>query len=764
MTREQFAASGGTDIQFDKLDTNGDNVITVDEVVLQGNHAAAVAADGANSPSTKKKEFAQTFDFKFEGLGLTLSNGITIMKGVNGQIKHGKVTAVMGPSGAGKTTFLNLLSGKAAKTHGDIFIKSTTDGKFELETDGIYRYRKLCGFVPQEDTMHRNLRVHDNIFFSGSFRLPHEFTSEDVYRRTDEVIATLGLGAVQHSKIGDETTRGVSGGQRKRVNIGMEVVANPRVLFLDEPTSGLDSTSSQEVLIALKKFATEEDMTIVTVIHQPRLEIYKLIDELLLLGRGGITVFIGPREEAETYFGDLGFRSKEDGMNPIDFFMDIISGDVPRAGHANFVKEDLFDEWVKYAKKREQSEGDKEMGDVEMQTIPQMGSGSGTGISDKDFDMEFNSSSQGFGIGAGDGDIHSHRSPRSADGEQIVVSEPEEKNTRNCCAQCCCDCVNDFISWWSDLGLFFYQCLIESPCKPGFRQTPSLIYVFWIVMRRSWAQQYRNFGKFIAQNVLHLVLGLFLSALTSKGVTFIGPIPEGIVATCPFVLQGACTNPLQDDYLGVAGFLSWAIGFAGIAVGAATFGDEKPQFWREQGSGMNFIVYFYGKVLADLPKIAFAAACFTFALLAGFATNTSAIRVYGLVFFMYYSGFALGYLVSAFVGSDMSALLGVAIAMLFAIQLSGTSSPKLKDVNDGSNPITKTLFWLSFGRWGTEAFYINEMNHFHYENVGPYIEAQGFVLGDAQFGLDLLNMFLSSLVWQFIAMIFLKMNNRQAQK
>jgi len=778
MTREQFAASGGTDVQFDKLDANQDGVLTVDEVTFETNHAAAVEADGTNSPSTKKKEFAQTFDFKFEGLGLTLSNGITIMEGVNGTIKHGKVTAVMGPSGAGKTTFLNLLSGKAAKTHGDIFIKSTTDGKFELENEGIYRFRKLCGFVPQEDTMHRKLRVHDNIFFSGSYRLPHDFTSEDVFRRTDEVIATLGLGAVQHSPIGDETTRGVSGGQRKRVNIGMEVVANPRVLFLDEPTSGLDSTSSQEVLIALKKFATEEDMTIVTVIHQPRLEIYNLIDELLLLGRGGITVYAGPREEAETYFDGLGFHIKKKGVNPIDFFMDVISGDVPRDGDdkrsKKFVKEDLFDMWIDYAKKREQGESRQSRppsvlnmnpiknSDKDMQTIPEMGSGSGTGVSDKLFDMEANSSSQGYGTGAGDGDIHSHKSPRGADGEQTVATKA--KKAKKCCMQCCCDCVSDFISWWHDLGIFFYQCLIESPCQSGFRQTPSLIYVFWIVMRRSWAQQYRNWGRFIAQNVLHLVLGMFLSALTSKGVTFIGPIPEGIVATCPFVLQGACTNPLQDDYLGVAGFLCWSIGFAGIAVGASTFGDEKPQFWREQGSGMNFIVYFYAKVLADLPKVAFAAMCFTFALLAGFATNTSAVRVYGLVFFMYYSGFALGYLVSAFVGSDMSALLGVAIAMLFAIQLSGTSSPKLKDVNDGSNPITKTLFWLSFGRWGTEAFYINEMDHFHYENVGPYIEAQGFVLGDAQFGLDLLNMFLSSLVWQFIAMIFLKMNNRQAQK
>lgn len=776
MTRKQFTEAGGTSQEFDDLDANSDGIVSNSE--LRASHEAALSAEvghkSDHGTSNTKKAHKQTFDFKFDGLGLTLNNGITIMKGVTGSIRHGRVTAVMGPSGAGKTTFLNLLSGKAEKTHGDIYIKSTVDGDYQLENDGIYRFRKLCGFVPQEDTMHRRLRVYDNIYFSGSFRLPNEYTSEMVAMRTDEVINTLGLGSVQHSPIGDETLRGISGGQRKRVNIGMEVVADPRVLFLDEPTSGLDSTSSQEVLIALKQFATEEDMTIVTVIHQPRLEIYKLIDDLLLLGKGGITVYLGPREEAETYFGGLGFNCVDVGVNPIDFFMDIISGDVPRAGHKDFVKEDLFRLWKEHAAAMADvagvvpemnpiSKGKDDIDnpfamDIEANSSqPGGGTGSSTSIISE---LSTSSLSYGAGTGANEADKEVQAEVQV---EVQQVSEPEIAK-KNCCAQCCCNCLTDFRLWWYDLGLFFYQCLIESPCKPGFRKTPSLCYVFLLVMRRSFAQQFRDFTGFMNQNILHLVLGMFLSALTSQGVTFVGPIPAGVVSTCPYTLQGACTNPLQDDYLGIAGFLCWSIGFAGIAVGSITFGSEKPQFWREQGSGMNFIVYFYAKLAADIPKIMFAAACFTFALLAGFATNSSAIKVYGVVLMMYYAGFSLGYLVSAFVSQDMSALLGVAISMLFAIQLSGTSSPKLKDVNDGSNPLTKTLFFLSYARWGTEAFYINEMDHFKYENIGPYIDEQGFTLGSDQYGTDLLNIFLSSLIWQFIAMVFLKMNNRQAQK
>jgi len=267
----------------------------------------------------------------------------------------------------------------------------------------------------------------------------------------------------------------------------------------------------------------------------------------------------------------------------------------------------------------------------------------------------------------------------------------------------------------------------------------------------------------IQENVLHLVLGLFISALSSAGVELVGPIPPGAVSTCPYTLTAACTNPLRDDYLGIGGFLCWSIGFAGIAVGAGTFGGEKPQFWREQGSGMNFVTYFYGKVLADIPRIALAALCFTFALVAGFATNSTVIKMFAIVFSMYFSGFSLGYLVSAFVGQSTAALLGVAVSMLFAIMLSGTNKPSLKDVQDG-NGFGQFIFFMSYARWGAEAFYINEVKSYSYMNIHSYIHAQGFVLSDDQFGIDIRNMFLQAFVWQLIALIFLKMNNRQQQK
>jgi len=328
-----------------------DNKAHAHQLEMEETSAKQAARTGAVEDTVDRTgEFNETFDFKFKQLGLTLPNGITIMKGVNGTIRHGKVTAIMGPSGAGKTTFLSLLSGKVPNTKGKIFIRSTLDGEFVHEPDGVYKFRKLVGFVPQEDVMLREMRVIDNIKFSGAFRLPSDMSNEQIDDRTDEVIKTLGLGGVAVTPIGDETTRGVSGGQRKRVNIGMELVANPRILFLDEPTSGLDSTSSQEVMSALGRIAKEEGMTIMAVIHQPRLEIYNEIDDLLLLGKGGQTVYIGPREEAADYFASLGFVCEDAATNPIDFFMDVISGDIARAGYPDFAREDLFDLWEDHAK------------------------------------------------------------------------------------------------------------------------------------------------------------------------------------------------------------------------------------------------------------------------------------------------------------------------------------------------------------------------------------------------------------------------------
>ena len=161
-------------------------------------------------------------------------------------------------------------------------------------------------------------------------RLPPSWTNEDIALHVDAVLDALSLAHVQHTRIGDEKTRGVSGGQRKRVNIGIEVSACPVALYLDEPTSGLDSTAALEVTNSLKHIAHSTGITVAMVIHQPRYEIWAALDEVLFLAPGGRTVYLGNLAAVQDYFfNQLGYMPTERD-NPADFYMDRIaeSGDV----------------------------------------------------------------------------------------------------------------------------------------------------------------------------------------------------------------------------------------------------------------------------------------------------------------------------------------------------------------------------------------------------------------------------------------------------
>ena len=200
------------------------------------------------------------FNIEFIDIGFTLKNGVEIMKNVSGQFTAGRMCAIMGPSGAGKTTVINLVTGKALKTEGKVLI----NGK----EDELAAYKKLLGFVPQEDVMIRTLTVRNNIAHSAKMRLPKDFTKDQTDKKVAHTLVELGISHVQHSIIGDERERGVSGGQRKRVNIAIELVADPVVLFLDEPTSGLDSTTSTALCKTLKRIARNRQMTVAAVIHQ----------------------------------------------------------------------------------------------------------------------------------------------------------------------------------------------------------------------------------------------------------------------------------------------------------------------------------------------------------------------------------------------------------------------------------------------------------------------------------------------------------------
>ena len=122
-------------------------------------------------------------------------------------------------------------------------------------------------------------------------------------------------------------------------------ITEPNILFLDEPTSGLDSTTTVALCDTLKGIALKRRMTIAAVIHQPSIGAFKTFDDLLLLGKGGRVVYHGPICDAEKYFNDIGFKTPEE-TNPADFYMNIVSGGVPREGFPDFKKEDLFDLWI----------------------------------------------------------------------------------------------------------------------------------------------------------------------------------------------------------------------------------------------------------------------------------------------------------------------------------------------------------------------------------------------------------------------------------
>mmetsp|Transcript_7124 Transcript_7124/g.15227 ORF Transcript_7124/g.15227 Transcript_7124/m.15227 type:complete len:853 (-) Transcript_7124:98-2656(-) len=295
-------------------------------------NGGAAAAKGLMGFEESGSEITR-LSFQFEHLQLTLDNGVQIMKDASGEIPAGSLTGVMGPSGAGKTTLLNMLSGKVPRTGGCVMING--------EEDEIFNYRRIVGFVPQEDVMHRDMTVYENILHSALVRLPKEWPLERKHAQVEHVISLLGLTRVRNSLIGDERVRGISGGQRKRVNVAMELVTNPSVLFLDEPTSGLDSSSSTTVLSALK-YVAAKGVNVITVLHQPKYSIFESFDRLVLLGVGGKVVFMGSPADAISYFESIGYPCP-DLTNPADFFMDVISGLVECSGGQS--SEDLADLW-----------------------------------------------------------------------------------------------------------------------------------------------------------------------------------------------------------------------------------------------------------------------------------------------------------------------------------------------------------------------------------------------------------------------------------
>ncbi|KAM9827387.1 broad substrate specificity ATP-binding cassette transporter ABCG2, partial [Neosynchiropus ocellatus] len=239
-----------------------------------------------------------------------------ILVDLNGIMKPG-LNAIMGATGSGKSSFLDVLAARKdpAGLSGEVLI----DGAPQPPN-----FKCLSGYVVQDDVVMGTLTVRENFTFSAALRLPSSISQREKTQMVTRLIKELGLTRVADSKVGTQLIRGVSGGERKRTNIGMELIIDPPVLFLDEPTTGLDASTANSVLLLLKRMA-RSGRTIILSIHQPRYSIYRLFDSLTLLVNGK-QVYHGPAQEALQYFSDIGYAC-ESHNNPADFFLDVINGD-----------------------------------------------------------------------------------------------------------------------------------------------------------------------------------------------------------------------------------------------------------------------------------------------------------------------------------------------------------------------------------------------------------------------------------------------------
>lgn len=246
-----------------------------------------------------------------------------ILKGLSGYVNPGETLFIMGASGAGKTSLLNAISDRISITK-----TSKLEGKVMVnDTDPLTQatFGNYAGYVMQDDVLFEWFTVREALTFAVRLKLTSSILEQD--KRVEEVINELGLKDIANMRIGSVKHKTISGGERKRVAIGVEIVTNPSLLILDEPTSGLDSFKANTIVRLLRKLS-RQGKTIIATIHQPGSDTFALFDKLILL-QDGHMVYQGTAKDSASYFGSIGYQCKRT-QNPADYYMRILSVNYPK--------------------------------------------------------------------------------------------------------------------------------------------------------------------------------------------------------------------------------------------------------------------------------------------------------------------------------------------------------------------------------------------------------------------------------------------------
>ncbi|KAK8521410.1 hypothetical protein V6N13_077515 [Hibiscus sabdariffa] len=296
------------------------------ESLLDMDKTAAAARKNIDLPPVPARKTVPGQGFEFSNLsysvikkqkkdGEWVKKDVYLLNDISGQAVRGEVMAIMGPSGAGKSTFLDALAGRIAR--------GSLEGSVRINGKPVTTsYMKMISsYVMQDDQLFPMLTVHETFMFAAEVRLPPSISRAEKKKRVDELLKQLGLETTAHTYIGDEGRRGVSGGERRRVSIGIDIIHKPSLLFLDEPTSGLDSTSAYSVVEKVKDIARGGSIVLMT-IHQPSYRIQLLLDRITVLARGRL-VYMGSPSTLPAHLSGFG-RPVPDGENSLEYLLDVI--------------------------------------------------------------------------------------------------------------------------------------------------------------------------------------------------------------------------------------------------------------------------------------------------------------------------------------------------------------------------------------------------------------------------------------------------------
>lgn len=240
------------------------------------------------------RKFPEKIFFEGHDIEFQFKNSENGLPKMNFRVESGNLIGIMGGSGVGKTTMLNLLHGKIKPTSGNIYMNG-----YDINSDSA-ELKGLIGFVPQNDMLIEELTVYQNLYFNARLCFD-DFNEEQLKSTVEKVLQDLDLYEIRDLQVGDTMNKKVSGGQRKRLNIGLELMREPVVLFIDEPTSGLSSFDSEKVMSLLRDQALSGKL-VFAIIHQPSSDIIKMFDRLWLLDKGGYMIYDGDPVEALVYF------------------------------------------------------------------------------------------------------------------------------------------------------------------------------------------------------------------------------------------------------------------------------------------------------------------------------------------------------------------------------------------------------------------------------------------------------------------------------